>query len=320
VKALRAFVVVLLACGCEPRSINFQSPTPTGAATATASAGGSSASPSPSAKSTLRPLPTASPASRLLSYERGGDIGRPSLQLLLLADGRVITQEASGELFERRLTASAAASLLLLVLGSGSFEKDAVYDREPLPGPPPPARGATFVFFVVVNGAREVRVAAAPSGQPDDNLYQPSQTRDNITKVARTLEDLSNLPATAWADATRRNYQAPFHRLFVLPQRNVTVVGTDPDVETVWPFISAMETVGEPVAGAAPWRCAILALDDARAIGDALARANALAGYTAGLRMITAVLAWRGGNGAMQLQMYPLLPHEASTCAGSKPV
>lgn len=318
-KALGAFAVVLLVSACEPRSISFQSPTPTGS-TATAAAGSPSASPSPTAKPTLRPLPSPPPVSRLLSYERGGDVGQPSLRLLLLADGRVITEEASGELFERRLTPSGAASLLLQAIQTGYFEKDATYPREPLPGSTPPAHGTTSIFFVVTNGAREVHVATIPTGQPDDNLYQPSAIRDKLSALARSYEDLSWIPATSWTDATPRNYEAAFHRVFVLPAANVPAPVSTADVATAWPFTPEPDAFGEPVAGTAqPWRCAIVGLEDARVIGDSLARARALTRYTSGLRTINTTLAWKAASGAVVFQMSPLLPHEAPTCAGSQP-
>jgi hypothetical protein len=62
----------------------------------------------------------------------------------------------------------------------------------------------------------------------------------------------------------------------------------------------------------------MLAGEDAFALGAALARANAIPAYTDGLPMITASLAWRAGNGALRIQMSPLFPHEAPTCAGAQ--
>ena len=316
-KVLRAFAIVLLVCACDSRSITFQTPTPTGAGT-TASSGSPSSSTRPTPKPTLRPLLAASPVSRLLSYERGGDVGQPSLQLLLLADGRVISLQATGELFERRLTPSGTASLLLQVIQTGYFEKDAMYGRKPLPGSNPPAHGSTVMYFIVANGSREVRVAAIPSGQPDDNLYEPSPARDKITALARGLEDLSSLPASAWAETAWHNYSSSYHRLFVLPQPSVSVAGSEPDVETVWPFTPTPDSIGESLSGPTPWRCAMLAGEDAFALGAALARANLIPAYTDGLPMITASLAWRAGNGALRMQMSPLFPHEAPTCAGAQ--
>ncbi len=322
-KALGAFAVVLLVCACEARSISFQSPTPTGSAVATATSGSPTASAVPTPKPTLRPLPTAATVARLMSYERGGDIGLPSLRLLLLADGRVITEEPNGQLFYRRLTPSGTASLLLQAIQTGYFDKDATYAREPLPGSTPPAHGTTFINFVVDNGGREVHVSTIPTGQPDDNLYQPSAARDKLSALARGFEDLATLmPASAWADSVPTNYSAQYHRLFVAPQPNVPAPASAADAETVWPFTPGLDVFGEPLAtamGITNLRCGIVSFDDAFLIGDALARARAIPTYTGALRTVAVSLALRANNGSVRLQMNPLLPHEAPTCAGSQP-
>ena len=209
-RAIGTLAIVLLVCACEPRTITLQSPTPTGSAGTTFPSGSPTATPVPTPKPALRPLPTAATVSRLLSYERGGDIGVPSLRLLLQA------------------------------IQTGYFEKDATYAREPLPGSTPPAHGTTFINFVVQNGGRDVHVSTIPTGQPDDNLYQPSPARDKISSLARSFEDLSTLlPSSAWADSAPTNYSAQFHRLFVAPQP-VPAPPSAPDAETVWPFTPAL--------------------------------------------------------------------------------
>ena len=257
--------------------------------------------------------------SRLLSYERGGDVGRPAMRLLLLADGRVISEDPSGELFDRQLTPSGAASLLLQAISTGYFEKDATYLREPLPGSTPPAHGATSIFFVVSNGGRDVRVGTIPTGQPDDNLYQPSPARDKLSALARSFEDLSWVPTTSWADATPRTYLATFYRLFVQPLRNLSSPpGAPSDVDQLWPFTPAPEAIGDPVAGAPSWRCAVLDLGDAEMFGRALAP-RAITRYSPGLRTISVSLAWSAGNGLMDMQMTALFPHETPTCVGAQP-
>ena len=319
---LSLLVVPLLAC--EPRVIVSRSPTPQSGGPSAAPSGAASPSGSarPTPKPTLGPLTTQSPVSRLLSYERGGDIGHPSLQLLLLADGRVIALQASGQLFERKLTASGTASLLLRAIETGYFERDASYIREPRPGTTPSAQGATFLIFLVANGNREVRVAAVPSGQPDDNLYEPSPARDKITAFARSLEDLSWLPANAWSDTTWHSYSSPFHRLFILPQPSVAVPGGEPDVEAAWPFTPPPDVVTEPFvtpATATAWRCAIVNSIDANTIGRSFASARAIPAYADSLPVISGSLAWRAQSGAMRFQMGPLFPHEPAVCRGAAP-
>jgi hypothetical protein len=240
------------------------------------------------------------------------------MRLLLLADGRVITEEQNGQLFYRRLTPNGTASLLLQAIQTGYFEKDATYGREPLPGSTPPAHGTTVIIFVVANGAREVRVSTIPSGQPDDNLYQASPARDKISALARSLEDLSWLPASAWVDATPTSYSAQFHQLMLLPSP-LAAVGTVPDVDMVWPFSPDPDVFGEPLARATPWRCAVITFEDAALIGDALARARAISTFSSNLRLVTASLAWKAKGGSIGLQMNALLPHEVASCANAQP-
>jgi hypothetical protein len=317
------FAIAFSLSGCEPRSITFKSPDPTSATTPTAAGSASpSGSARPTAKPTLRPLPTAAPVARLLSYERGGDIGRPSLRLLLLADGRVISEEPNGQLFYRRLTPSGAASLLLQALQTGYFDKDAVYARETLPGSTPPAHGSTFITFVVDNAGRDVQVSTIPTGQPDDNLYKQSAARDKLTALALGFEDLANLPSSAWADSVPTNYSAQFFRLFVVSQPNIAPLPPVPDAETTWPFAPAIELVGEPLVNATtviPVRCAIVGFEDAFLIGDALARARAIPSYTGSVRTITTSLGSHANSGSLTLQLTPLLPYEKPTCAGVQP-
>lgn len=319
---LLVLLVPLLAC--ESRVIVTRTPPPQGESSSPRASGSASSSstalPTP-AKVALRPVPSVTPASRLVSYERGGDVGQPSLRFLLTDDGRVITEEAGGDLVQRRLTPSGAATMLLQAIETGLFERDANFGRDALPGTTPPAHGATVLIFVVANGARDVRVSVVPTGQPDDEFYQRSATRDKLTALARGYEDLSWVAAGQWAEATPQPYQPAFHRLFVLAQPNVAPAGAPPDADAIWPFLTPIGDVGDPVFGggtATAWRCAVLVDDDARAFGDALARAGAISRYAPGSPVTTTALAWRG-TGSLRLQLSPLLPHERATCAGAPP-
>jgi hypothetical protein len=322
---MRWLLVVLLVplLACESRVIVTRTPPPQGQSASPRASGSASssatASPTPT-KVALRPVPSVTPVSRLVSYERGGDVGLPSLRFLLTDDGRVITEEAGGDLVQRKLTPSGAATMLLQAIETGLFERDASFGRDALPGTTPPAHGVTVLIFVVANGTREVRVSVVPTGQPDDEFYQRSATRDKLTALARGYEDLSYVTASQWAEATPQPYQPAFHRLFVLTQPNAAP-GAPPDADAIWPFLTAIGDVGDPVFGggtATAWRCAVLVDDDARTLGAALERAGAISRYTPGSPVTTAALAWRG-TGSLRLQLGPLLPHERATCAGAPP-
>ena len=306
---------------CEPRVIVTRTASPQGRASPTGTASPSASARETPTKLVLTPVPRFTPASRLVSYERGGDIGQPSLRFLLTSDGRVITEDTGGDFVQRKLTPSGAATMVLQAIQTGLFERDADFGRAPLPGTTPPAHGTTVLIFVVANGTRDVRVSVVPTGQPDDELYQKSAERDKLTALARGYEDLSWVAANQWSESRPQPYQPSFHRLFVLPQQNAPAGGA-PDADAIWPFLTAIDGVGELTAGGASgatWRCAVLVDVDALALGESLSRGGAITRYGWGSAIATAVLSWRGGSGTVRLQLTPLLPHEPATCAGATP-
>jgi hypothetical protein len=318
-----ALLLVVSLLACEPRVIVTRTSTPS-PATSPSGSGVASPTPTPSgtpAKIALQPAPNITPAARLVSYERGGDIGQPSIRFLLTDDGRVITEAANGDLVQRKLTPSGAAMMALQATGTGLFERDADYGRTPKPGTTPTPRGTTVLIFVVANGARVIRVSVVPTGQPDDEMYEPSATRDKLTGLARGYEDLSWVPASSWADATARPYQAGAYRLFVLPQPGGAAPGGAPDVDAVWPFLIPIDQVGGPGGGplGGSWRCAILVDADAHALGQSLERAAVISRFGSGAHIGAGPLAWRAGAGTLRLELSPLLPHEPTTCTGALP-
>jgi hypothetical protein len=318
-----ALLLVVSLLACEPRVILTRTPSP-GAATSPPASGAASPSPTPSgtpAKIALQPGPNITPASRLVSYERGGDVGQPSVRFLLTDDGRVITEASNGDLVQRKLTPSGTATMVLQAIQTGLFERDADYGRTPKPGTTPTPRGATVLIFVVANGARVIRVSVVPTGQPDDELYEPSATRDKLTGLARGYEELSWVPANSWVEATAQPYQAGAYRLFVLPQPGGAPTGGAPDVDEVWPFLIPIDQVGGPVGRppAGSWRCAILVDSDARALGQSLERAAAISRFGSGAHIGAGPLGWRAGGGALRLELSPLLPHEPATCNEALP-
>lgn len=317
-----ALLAVIALLACEPRVIVTRTPSPSDATSPS-----SSIVPSPTptpvpTKVALRPVPSVPPANRLLSYELGSDIPRTQLRFLLTDDGRVITEDAGRGLMQRKLTPSGTAAMVLRAIETGLFERDASIAREPVPGTTPPPRGPTFVILVVANAGRDVRVSFEPTGQPDDEQYLKSVTREKLTAFARSFEDLSWVPASQWAESTPLPYRAAFHRLFVLAQPNLPVIDplvpNPPEADAVWPFLAPIDGVGEAMSGTL-WRCAVLLDVDALTLGDALARANAASHFWLGSTTATAgALKWRG-SGSVRLEIVPLLPHEPLTCAGAPP-
>ena len=318
-----ALVLVLPLLACEPRVIVSRTPPPSAAASPSAS-GAASPSPTPSgmsAKVALQAAPNITPASRLVSYERGGDIGQPTVRFLLTDDGRVITEASNGDRVQRKLTPSGTATMVLQAIQTGLFERDADYGRTPKPGTTPTPRGVTVLIFVVANGTRVVRVSVVPTGQPDDEQYETSVTREKLTALARGYEDLSWVPAGSWADAAAQPYQAGAYRLFVLPQPGAAAPGGTPDVDAIWPFLIPIEQVGGPVGGSlgVTWRCAIVVDSDARMLGQSLERTAIISRFGSGAHIAAGPLAWRAGPGTLRLELSPLLPHEPATCIGAQP-
>lgn len=313
-------VLLVPLIACESRVIVTRTPsTQTAAPSASiAPSPSATASPTPPARVALQPATGITPATRLLSYERASDIPRIFPQFVLTDDGRVISVDAGGEFMQRRLTPSGAAAMVLQAIETGLFDRDASHGRVLLPGPTPLGRGATIFIVTVANGPREVRVSFEPTGQPDDSSYQPSPTREKLTALVRGYEDLSWVPASRWAESRPQPYQPAVHRLFLQVEPNARPPGSPADAEAAWPFLTAIESVGDLVSGltGTPWRCAVLVDDDARTLAESLTRAGAITRYGPGSPSAQTDLAWRGG-GTLRLQISPLLPHEPVTCAGA---
>jgi hypothetical protein len=311
-----ALVLVLALVACEPRVIVTRTGSPQVEPTATGTSPSPSASTAPP-KIALRPIPSVTPPARLLSSEQASDIPvTPLMRFLLTDDGRVITQDASGQLLQRKLTPTGAATMLLQAIQTGFFDKDASYPRVPVPGTTPPGRGPTFLIVTVANAGREVRVSFEPTGQPDDEQYQKSTTREKLTALARGYEDLSWIEAKAWADPRSQPYQPAFQRLFILAEPNLPPVpgGTSPKLDAIWPYLTPIDAIGGPMSGTL-WRCAVLIDEDARFLSDALTGAGAARRDRSS---ITAALGW-GATGSVRLALTPLMPHEPATCAGAAP-
>jgi hypothetical protein len=313
-----ALVLILPLIACESRVIVTRTGSPQVQPTATASGAASPTASTTPPKIALRPIPNVTPAARLLSSEHASDIPvAPLLRFLVTDDGRVITQDSGGQLFQRRLTPTGTATLLLQAIQTGFFDKDASYLRVPVPGTTPLGRGVVILILVVANAGREVRVSFEPTGQPDDEQYQKSTTREKLTALARGYEDLSWIPANHWAESSAQLYQPAFQRVFILADPNLPPApppGTQGDADAIWPFLTPIDALGAPMTGTL-WRCAVVIGDDARILTDALTHMGFVRRDGPS---VTAALAWRA-SGSVRLAVTPLMPHEPATCAGAAP-
>lgn len=313
-----ALVLLLPLLACDSRVVVTRSPSPQGAVASPSA----TIAPSPTDSTTppkiaLRPVPSVTPPSRLVSLEQASDVPvTPLMNFLMTDDGRVITRDTSGQLQQRRLTPTGAATMLLQAIQTGAFDKDASYPRVPVPGTTPPGRGPTFLILVVANAGREVRVSFEPTGQPDDEQYQKSTTREKLTALARGYEDLSGVPANQWAESSAQPYQPAFQRIFILAQPNLAPgpLGTQTDADAIWPYLTPIDALGEPLSGTL-WKCAVILDEDTRFLSDALARVGAARRDGSN---ISAALPWRT-TGSARIGLTPLMPHEPPTCAGAAP-
>lgn len=267
-----------------------------------------------------QPLPSASPPSLVLSYERYSDIPvARGPEVLVTSDGQMISADNfTRALMARRLTAAGIDSLRKAVLDTGLFTESRSLGRRALPGASPNLnRGYEALEITFQVGDRAVRVSTF-ARDPDDGLYRWDPGREELLALAARLTDLSWLPASAWLDPTPRPYAATFHRLYIEMARNVLGSVVSISVEDLWPFVTAPESFGELVAldpASAPnrsARCAVLTADDARSLGESIVGPS----YHPDVRGSGGTFRWPAGNGEVLLQIEPLLPHVPPTCAG----
>jgi hypothetical protein len=258
----------------------------------------------------------------VLSYERFTDI--PTLrgpELLLTSDAQLLTAASWGsDLGARRLSPQGIDLVRRAVLDTGLFTATRSIGRRPRPGASPNLnRGFESLFITIRVDGQNVAVSTFAC-DPEDALYVWEAGREEFLELAARLSDLSWLPTSAWADSTPRPYDAVFHRLYIETLRSAAQPSL-PAVESFWPFATPPEGFGANVPLDSAWpstltaRCAILAADDARALGEPIARWAGMS-YSRSVRVTSGSFQWAAGNGAVYLQLEPLLPHVVPTCDG----
>jgi hypothetical protein len=220
------------------------------------------------------------------------------------------------------LTPAGVDVLRKAVLDTGLFIRSRSIGRALRPGVTAGsgARGYEALSVAIRSGDLDIRVSTF-ARDPEDSMYVWESGRDELLALAARLADLSWLPVSVWSDATPRPYVANFHRLYVETLRGASQPALPGPVEGVWPFIIPPETFGGPVRPDPAWpsnlsaRCAILTAVDARELGVTIALTGGTA-YRPELRVTSGAYVWRAGNGEIDLQLEPLLPHVAPTCDG----
>lgn len=222
--------------------------------------------------------------------------------------------------------------LVRSVLDTGLFTRSRSIQRHLLPGASPNLnRGFEWLSIRVKNGDQDITVSTF-ARDAEDGLYTWDAGRERLLALADRLADLSWLPAGAWFAPSLSPYVAVYHRLYVETAPNLTSCSGPPatncfdplapnPVTAVWPFTVDPGQLGvavptdpnlPPTFGA---RCAILTADDARILGEAIARTNGTT-YHPELRVTSSKYRWPAGSGDVYLQLEPLLPIAAPTCAG----
>lgn len=312
--------IVLSACVLAPSS--EATPEATSAATTpSVSAATSRPSTSPQLR-TPRPLPAPTPPELVLSYERFSDI--PTLrgpELLLTSDAQLLTPNGGNELDARRLSPQGIDRVRRAVLDTGLFTATRSVERRLRPGASPNVnRGFEWLRITVRVDGQDVAVSTFARDH-EDALYVWDAGREELLVLAARLSDLSWLPTSAWADSTPRPYDAVFHRLYIETLRSAAQPALPATVESFWPFATPTEGFGVTVPPDSAWpstltaRCTILAADDARALGEPIAR-WAGTSYSRNMRVTSGSFQWAAGNGEIYLQLEPLLPHVMPTCDG----
>jgi hypothetical protein len=318
-----ALVALMLLVACTPVAVAPPSPSTTPAATASPTPPTPTPTRSPRVLRSPEPLPAASLVAVVLSYERSTDLpsaGGP--ELLVTSDGQVISAPNFGrQLMARRLAPAGVVALRNAALETGLFDGLHTIGRKVLPGASPNLnRGFESLSIAVRADGRDVRVGTFARDHEDD-LYEWDPGREEFLALAARLADLSWLPASAWLDSTPRPYAATFHRLYIETMRNVAPPGVTVLIDDLWPFTTSPDSLGEPVAvdtTNAPTlaaRCVVVTADDARSFAaEVIARMDPH--YQPNIRGVGGTFRWLAGNGEILVQLEPLLPHVAPTCAG----
>lgn len=324
-------VSLLAACTPAPGPTSGSATSPASAPPLTASAPARTPTPTLRLRTPLPP-PSADPIERVLTYERSTDIPRISTpELLVMADGRVLAPDGRDGLSLRRLSPAGVDLIRRTALDTGIFTTTRQLPRQPLPGASINLnRGFAFVHITVRDAGRDVTLTAQ-ARDGEDALYRPDPVRDTFLALADRLADLSWLPASAWADPNARPYVASVHRLYVqtagnlndcpsAPASNCTSPLVTVPVGEVWPFTVDPGQFGAAVAtdpnlpANHAARCALLSADDARVLGEAMARTTG--DYRPERRLTSGDYRWPAGKGEVHLQLEPLLPDAAPSCDG----
>jgi hypothetical protein len=242
--------------------------------------------------------------------------------LTVYDDGLVLSWDV---ITVQRLNPAGIDAFVAEVRASGSFEASHNVPLELLPGVAAPGIDVPGErFTLAIAGVEPIVVTTSPYDDP--LVFQASGERETLIALRDRVMDTSWLPADAWIEAATELFAPAAYLVFsgVTPMPGICPPGSDSDickldVSTInLPFELPPEGIG-PVFESADGtqsvidHCAVVTLH----IADALAALSGPQFGTAAGRLFLGVsIPWRERSATYDLEIRPLFPEEATTCAG----
>ena len=318
----------LVAVACSPRVSPSSAPTPVLEPSTAASDGPSAPTPTsvPTAgtsgtpQGSQGPVESEAPPPPELVIRRTScsDTCGPTAGTTILGDGRIIWENAVGQVRESRLTDAGLEQVRSEIGRIEALRESADFSARPRPGAQPTPHGVGVHQFEIGSAPDRIVVSTIdPSSLADEaSLWIIPPEAFELTAFAQRLGDPAAwLGEAAFAEAVRP-FVPDAYLLTIVPFPEIGVTGTNVDVDDVdWPFTGPIEQAGEPMLsedGESIDRC--LLID--RATGAALLAAEAAAGAVRSLEPWESVVVydWRRGSGWVDVKLLPLLPHQAGSC------
>jgi hypothetical protein len=266
---------------------------------------------------TSEPTPTHATAGLVIHMTNFGHTGSSGPGTTILDDGRIIWTDNFANAVESRLGSDALTRVRHKVESTSALDRSANYFPERRPGPEPPGHGVSGYQFEVLRDGRSIVVNASDprSFVGEDAYWVIPPEMAALAKLADRLND-----PVAWlgSDALiepARPYRAD--RFLVQILLDQAGFGSEPDVDAVaWPFGQPIESVGEqfdPGFEGAEARCLLI---DSTIASQTVAAEKAV-GVLRDLRLWTSSVeyGWPRTGGSVTVEMTPILPYEAGSCA-----
>lgn len=285
-----------------------------------------SSSPEPTATDPLlASLVPGSPAEIIFRFETN-EVASYLPNLTLYDDGRLLRRDREHDLLTvQRLNPAGIDAFVAEVEASGSFAVSHNIPLVLLPGVEAPAIDVPADrFTLTVAGAEPIVVSTSPFHDP--LVFQASAEREALIALAARVMDTSWLPGDAWIDAATEAFAPAAYLVFsgVTSMPGICPPGTVAeicalDVSTInLPFELPSDGIG-PVFHSADGtqsvidHCAVVTAN----IADALvAVSRPQFGSAAGHLFLGVSIPWRERSATYDMEIRPLFPEEAATCAG----